>query len=876
MLWNKLRNAAIAFFSITYLLSGCSQDNYSLVNRTFHNTTAHYNAYFLAREKMKEVELQVWQANMDDYNKVLKIYPTLDKNIHTTIAPGLEEVIKMAALPVTKHKNSHWVDDSYILIGKTRLYQEDFPLAQETFKYVNTKSEDVNARHAALILLMRTFIVMADYDHGDAVFNYLKKEKLNRQNSRDFFLTRAYQVAALEDYKKEEAYLTLAVPHIRKKEYKARIHFIIAQINQMMDNNKEAFINYTQTIKNNPGYELSFYAKLYRTQVSEVRDANDKSRVEKYFKKLLKDKKNEDYKDKIYYEMGMFQFKQNEIKKAIPLFEQSLSQKSKNTFQKALTYLRLGKIYYENLQQYETAKLYYDSTVAIWDPKDKEFRIISQRQKILQEFVTQLRIVQNEDSLQRLARMDSVTLNKFLDDMISAEERKRKNDEKKAKEAADREERLKFNAANNNATTQPAPIGFDNAPPKFYFYDPPTMVKGKAEFTKKWSSRPLEDNWRRAVKEKPINSNDPAASEKSTIDSTQTTQKVPEKTEDELRNETKTVYKKDIPFSEVQMAASNKNLKGGLYNLGKIYNLKLKESGNAITTFEKYIEKFPNTDSTTEVLYFLYLLYKEKPDEAKAAEYKDRILQDFPTSIFAKIIRNPNYLSDTKASNKEASKMYKEAFGLYKSGNYLQADSMINLIKNTFSDVDILDKLSFLQVMITGKTKNAIAYKYELESFIKTFNTSDIIPTAKEYLAVTDAFIAGKTKEGGILDSNAVRYNSNLEDVQYFGAAFPNIVKQEKILEEFRSFNLKNFKEQKLTAEALPLNDSTYFVLVNEFPDKNEAKRYLIEARNDKKLSDSYEGFKNALFVITPANLTLLNRSRYLDDYIRFYLEKYQ
>ena len=379
----KVCYAFILFLGGIIFISGCSQDNYSLVNRAYHNTTAHYNAYFLAGEKMKEVDEQIWQANVDDYNKVLKIYPTIDAALKTTIAPGLEEVIKKAALPVTKHKNSNWVDDSYILIGKSRLYQDEFDLALETFKFVNTKGADINARHAALIYLMRTFIVTKDFEHANAVFDYLKKEKLSKENSSNFYITRAHQYAVLEDYKKAEPYLTLAVKDVAKKDFKARIHFIIAQINQLYGNNQEAVVNYNFVLKNNPSYELSFYTKLYRTQVTEFKDQDDKKRIENYFKKLLKDKKNTEYKDKIYYEMGMFQLKQKNIQPAVAFFKKSLIEKSINKYQKATTYLRLGKTYYEELRDYENAKLYYDSTVAVWDPKDKEFRIIAQRQKIL-------------------------------------------------------------------------------------------------------------------------------------------------------------------------------------------------------------------------------------------------------------------------------------------------------------------------------------------------------------------------------------------------------------------------------------------------------------------------------------------------------------
>jgi hypothetical protein len=63
----------------------------------------------------------------------------------------------MASLAIQRHPNSKWVDDSYILVGKARLYSLDWGNAVQTLKYVNTKSKDPNARHAAIIQLIRTF-----------------------------------------------------------------------------------------------------------------------------------------------------------------------------------------------------------------------------------------------------------------------------------------------------------------------------------------------------------------------------------------------------------------------------------------------------------------------------------------------------------------------------------------------------------------------------------------------------------------------------------------------------------------------------------------------------------------------------------------------
>ena len=92
-------------------------------------------------------------------------------------------------------------------------------------------------------------------------------------------------------------------PGLTKKENAARMHFLIGQIYQQKGFDAEAYNYYNICLKNNPNYELSFYAKLNMAQVTELADQNDVKKTRKYFVKLLKDRKNLEFKDKIYYEM---------------------------------------------------------------------------------------------------------------------------------------------------------------------------------------------------------------------------------------------------------------------------------------------------------------------------------------------------------------------------------------------------------------------------------------------------------------------------------------------------------------------------------------------------------------------------------------------
>jgi hypothetical protein len=63
------------------LLAACSPEKNSWTSKAFHNTTAHYNGYYYAREEIQKIEKTIWSSLTDDYGKILRIYPGIDSTL---------------------------------------------------------------------------------------------------------------------------------------------------------------------------------------------------------------------------------------------------------------------------------------------------------------------------------------------------------------------------------------------------------------------------------------------------------------------------------------------------------------------------------------------------------------------------------------------------------------------------------------------------------------------------------------------------------------------------------------------------------------------------------------------------------------------------
>ena len=229
---NKTKNISfILSLIIVAFFYSCSSEKNAPLNRAYHNTTAHYNAYFYALAQITTIEERIKASQTIDYDHILPIFPSIDSLNKELYKVEVEECIKKASIVIQYHKNSKWVDDSYNLIGQARMYGYDFPNAIETFKYVNTKGEDINARHWALVNLMRTFIENDDMTNAEAVSDFLDRERLDKKNLKHLYLMRAYYYQVLDQKDNMVRNLVAADPLLSKQE-RAKLFFIIGQVYQ--------------------------------------------------------------------------------------------------------------------------------------------------------------------------------------------------------------------------------------------------------------------------------------------------------------------------------------------------------------------------------------------------------------------------------------------------------------------------------------------------------------------------------------------------------------------------------------------------------------------------------------------------------------------
>jgi len=864
----SVRKRIVYLFCPFVMLFACSSENTSWLGQTYNNVTAHYNGYFYSREEIAKIEQTILKSRTDDYNRILKLFASPDSVVAKGYDKEAQEAIKMASLAIQRHPHSKWVDDAYILVGKARLYTLDWGNAIQTFKYVNTKSKDPNAKHQAIIQLIRTFVEHQEYNNAQAAIDYLLKEDLNKTNFKNFYLEKAYYHQVREDYDNMVRSLTKADPFLKKKDRRGRIYFIIGQVYQKLGFESEAYNYYRKCLNTNPEYEVDFYARLYLAQVAEISRSRSLNAARKSFKKLLKDSKNKEFRDKIYYEMGVFELKQKDIQSAIADFNLSI-RTGKNKRVDGEAYLQLGKINYDTLKNYEMSQAYYDSALTSL-PKDFEgYEKIKERADILDSFVKNIKTIQWQDSLLSMANLDSMTLRNRIDSVMLA---KRKTERKGRKKKPTRIEiddvannNLFGNEGNpdNNAdgTTNP---GTDES--TWYFSNSSSIALGQNEFSRIWGEVVLEDNWRRSMRSNAgtsrTNDADATAPKEKEADSKTSTPADPVSAEFEK-------LAKQIPTTDEQKKEALKKIEDAYFNLGDIYYFKLLENKNAVITYKKLLERFPESDYTAEVLYKLYLITKES-DPVQSAQYASLLTTKYPHTTFAKILINPNYIQENSQAAEKQKELYKDAYKNFASGDFKASTDIINNAL-MLGETSFTPNLQLLKILIIGKTEDIFTYQSKLEEFIKTNpDVADVTPYAKKLLETSKTFHQAQEKEKGI------NYIKSFEESHYFVIVS---VRDEKMGDQIaallENFNNDSFKDLALKTSSLLLNDNYVITLVSELPRISYALEYYKTFSEKQPSFTVLENHKISTFVITKDNFDIFYRTKGLDEYIKFFNKNY-
>lgn len=866
-------NRHIVFVLLIILLAGCSTKKNRFLNRGYHNLTARYNGYFNARESVKEGLAQLNKAHKDNYDDILEIFPEGDKADAATVNPQMNRAIKKCGRVIQKHsiyikKEEHckWIDDSYLLIGKADFYKQDYRTALRTFDYVAKEYKTSEIKYEALLWMVRCHAELGQFIDAQVILDMIKNDKKFPDELKgqletiyaDYYLKQNDKIDAI-------IHLRKAISLTKKKKDRVRLMFILAQLYQKQGDLRKAGQLYEQVVKMNPPYEMAFNAKINRARTLGVDKDNLSSRrseeVRKQLEKMLRDDKNIEYFDQIYFTLAEMALNEGNTQEALVLLNKSIRASQENTHQKGLSYLLMADTYFDN-RSYENAQAYYDSSVTFLSQEYEHFEEALNKKNSLNGLVKNIHTIEIEDSLQMIARMTDIERNIYIDDMIAAAVKKEEElrMQKEEQERRARELILEGGIAQRKGNNKkPGPGGW-------YFYNHTQLSQGIADFKTRWGDRKLEDNWRRSTKTSfnfDISDND-------TTGGGQGRDLVVSNIRD------KKEYLKNLPLNEEDLQVSHERIMDALYQLGIIYKERLKDLDESIKTFEELNKRYPKSRYRPAACYYLYLMYQEKGNNTMAEKNKNILLNKYPETEYAQLISNPNYLEERKNKLMEVEIFYEATLMAYYDHNDSTVMLNCQIADSIFKTDVLIPKFSFLRAMTLGRQATDSVFVEALTLLANRYGYHEVGTRAKEILDAM-AGLNDTTRVDSVPELKKIKWDMNQKQDHFYVAILPNNnIDLDAFKKNVSDFNHKFFGTTKLSITTMLLGKNYQLVIVKNFPNSEKALDYLAVIMVNDGVYGGMDLANIEQIVITAPNFVAFYKDIAIKQYMRHFYENYK
>jgi len=865
-----LRFITILLILFLFILSSCSTKKNTFTRRTYHNVVSKYNGYFNGNESLKEGVADLAKAHVDNYNDILYVFKLGSLQQAQSAFSKMDRAIEKASKVIRKHSMTFkgreyvkWISRSYMMIGKANFYKKEYELASETFEFVLRLYNYDPIKYEAYLYSAKTNNITKNFGKSGSMLDQLEigieKGELKRKQINDFHLVYSDFYIKQEMYEEAAKKLIEAIGTSRKKKDKVRLTFILGQVYQRIGDLANASKAYNKVIRMSPPYEMEFNAKINAAMCYDASSKESKNLVE-LLSKMLKDDKNKDFLDQIYFALAQIAIKDKNTEKAIEYLKLSASKSVSNDRQKAISFQTLAEIYY-NIPDYINAEAFYDSTMAFL-PKDfKGYSDIEKKQKILTDLAKNIKVIQLEDSLQRLAAMTESQRNAVVDKII---ETIKAEEQKKQQEEAERQQNLALHAQNaSNSMQQQTNSG------SWYFYNPSALSFGFSEFLRKWGNRKLEDNWRLSNKEMVFDfAQDTLNKEGSEGDS------VGGKGKNANNPKDKNTYLKNIPTTPEMIAKSNERIVDAYYNLGNIYKDNLKEYKLSNQSFEKLIERYPDNKYLLNAYYLLYRTYDILKDKSKSDYYKNLILTKFPDSEHAKIINDPDYIQKKSLQQSEAEIFYTQVYNEYLTKNYTSAIQKADEGIQKFAKSKTEAKFAYIKTLCVGRTQSKELFEKALSDFLSSYAKSPLAPLAQNMLDYIQGKIDLKTEAK--TKAPVVSYSVNDSTIHFYILIVDaKKIKVNDLKNKLSDYNSLNYRLLNLTVSNVFLDETNQIITIANFSNENEAMKYFNAIKDNKKIFENYNKTDYKQFIISVENYPIFYKDKNVNKYLDFFAKNY-
>jgi hypothetical protein len=814
----------------------CSTKKNSFVSRNWHALNTKYNVMHNGNVAFESGKDALVESFFDDYWEILPVErmevseelvlpgQAKDPNFERAEEKAVKAIQRHSMNIAGKEKNPQ-IDESYLLLGKARYFDQRFVPAKEAFNYILYKYPESDKINLAKIWREKTNIRL---DYNELAIKNLKKlierEDLKKEDLAEAAAMMAQAYINIKTLDSALNQIKIASKHTKNNEQRGRYAFIKGQLYNRLGHKDSANMAFDEVLKLKRQTLRIYYINA---QVAKIRnfdyDKGDKVLLFELLTKLEEDRENRPYLDIIYNQVGDYHLKNDSTALAELYYNKSLRSDSKSKYLQSLNYRTIGAMKFDDAL-YKDAGAYFDSTLLQLKQNSKDYRRIKKKRDNLDEVIYYEDEAQLTDSLLTLLALSEEERVAYFEAHIAAI---------KEREAAAAEQKKQALFQNQFATAKGGKDKKDAG--VFYFYSQTVVSYGQNEFRKIWGDIPLEDNWRRSNKEVIAT----VAKGDSLVAG--------------AAAENKNIYEVDyyiaqLPQGEKARDSIRKKRDYAYYQLGLIYKEKFKELELAASRLESLLANNPQERLVLPAKYQLFKIYSEI-NTLRAEQVKREIITNYGDSRYAQILKNPTERLSVDENSPEV--IYTKVYRMFQNQDYAEVISECEKYIFAFTGEAIVPKFEFLKVIALGRFEGFVPYKKGINFIALTYPNSE---EGKKAKAINTKTIAALEKKDFIAKADGTKFKL----IYQFSAKDPKAAALQAKLKVA-------IKDMYMTAKKVSkdiYDKDLTFVVVHGFDSESSARGYSNLVKNSKKYK-----VQDPSLIISSDNYKVIQVHKNLDEY---------
>lgn len=900
----------IAALIALLITAGCSTEKNTAQSRWWHSFNARYNTYYNGTLAYIDGSLEKETGNKDNFTEMIPLYTVGNKASRDLGKSNFDRAIEKSQKAIKLHsikkrpqwtknrrkteKDIEWLNrkeynpflwKAWMLMGRSQFMKGSFDEAASTFAYMSRLYSTQPAIYGrARAWLAKCYIEEGWIYDAEDVITKIKRDSLHWRAVKEWDYTYADYYIHTKRYAEAIPYLRKVIKHEMRRKQRAREWYLMGQLEAALGHKEKAYKAYKRVIRLNPPYELEFNARIAMT---EVMAGTQSKKMIRRLKRMAASDNNKDYLDQVYYAIGNIYMLQKDTANAIAAYEKGNKKSTRNGIEKGVLLLTLGNIYWDK-EDYSNAGRCYGEAIGLLDKERDDYEQLSERSKVLDELVPYTDAIHLQDSLQTLAKMPEAERNKAIDRVIEALKKKEKEERDAQAELNAQQQMAQQGGMNNMNNANSMMNNTTDKSGKWYFYNPTAVSQGKATFQKMWGRRENVDDWQRVNKTVVSLNDNPAEMTDEMRDSIAAAEAAADSLEnvmDSAQNNPhkREYYLKQIPFTEEQVAESNKIIEDGLFHSGIIFKDKLDNLPLSEKNLRRLTDNYPDFENMDEAYYHLYLLYSRRQDKAQANVYLDKLKQNYPESQWTVLLSDPYFEENAKFGEHIEDSLYAATYNAFKAGRYNEVSTNTALSAQRFPLGANRDKFIFIGGLSKLNSGDSNGCLTDMEEVVSKYPQSGVSPMAG---MIINGVKAGRQLRGGRFDIGDVWAHRSVvlsdsdsiaarkfvaernTDFTFMIVYSPDSLNENQLLFELARFNFSNFLVRNFDIVIDELN-GLHRMKVSGFRNYDEALQYARQLyKNQKVMSIASKG---RAIIISDSNIELLGTQYSYNDYDKFY-----